>query len=80
MPKIAVLDMAGKEVGTAELPESIFGIEPNMSVMHDVVVNHLANMRQGTQRIHLRSVVVSYLHRNRAATNTFLIKRLDVWH
>ena len=57
MPKIAVLDMAGKEVGTAELPESIFGIEPNMSVMHDVVVNHLANMRQGTQSALTRSEV-----------------------
>lgn len=57
MPKIAVLDMAGKEVGTAELPESIFGIEPNMSVMHDVVVNHLANLRQGTQSALTRSEV-----------------------
>ena len=57
MPKIAVLDMAGKEVGTVELPESIFGIEPNMSVMHDVVVNHLANMRQGTQSALTRSEV-----------------------
>ena len=57
MPKIAVLDMAGKEVGTAELPESIFGIEPNMSVMHDVVVNHLANMRQGPQSALTRSEV-----------------------
>ena len=57
MPKIAVLDMAGKEVGTVNLPESIFGIEPNMSVMHDVVVNHLANMRQGTQSALTRSEV-----------------------
>ena len=57
MPKIAVLDMAGKEVGTAELPKSIFGIEPNMSVMHDVVVNHLANLRQGTQSALTRSEV-----------------------
>lgn len=57
MPKIAVLDIAGKEVGTVELPESIFGIEPNMSVMHDVVVNHLANMRQGTQSALTRSEV-----------------------
>lgn len=57
MPKIAVLGMAGKEVGTAELPESIFGIEPNMSVMHDVVVNHLANLRQGTQSALTRSEV-----------------------
>lgn len=57
MPKIAVFDMAGKEVGTTELPESIFEIEPNISVMHDVVVNHLANMRQGTQSALTRSEV-----------------------
>ena len=49
MPNIAVFDMAGKEVGAVELSDSIFGIEPNVSVMHDVVVNHLANKRQGTQ-------------------------------
>ncbi len=57
MPKIAVLDMAGKEVGTVDLPESIFGVEPNMAVMHDVVVNHLANKRQGTQSALTRAEV-----------------------
>lgn len=57
MPNIAVFDMAGKEVGTVELSDSIFGIEPNVSVMHDVVVNHLANKRQGTQSALTRSEV-----------------------
>ena len=49
MPKVAVLDMKGNKVGDVELLDSIFAIEPNMAVMHDVVVNHLANKRQGTQ-------------------------------
>ena len=44
-----VYDMTGKHVGEVELSEGIFGIEPNVSVMHDVVKNHLANCRQGTQ-------------------------------
>lgn len=57
MPKVAVLDMTGKEVGTVELSDSIFGIEPNVSVMHDVVVNHLANKRQGTQSALTRAEV-----------------------
>ena len=56
MPKIAVVDMEGKEVGTVDLSESVFGIEPNMAVMKDVVVNHLANLRQGTQSALTRSV------------------------
>lgn len=57
MPKIAVVDMEGKEVGTVDLSDSIFGIEPNMAVMKDVVVNHLANLRQGTQSALTRSEV-----------------------
>ena len=57
MPKVAVLDITGKEVGIVELPEMIFGIEPNSAVMHDVVVNHLANRRQGTQSALTRSEV-----------------------
>jgi len=57
MPKVAVLDMTGKEVGNVELSDAIFPIEPNMAVMHDVVVNHLANMRQGTQSALTRSEV-----------------------
>lgn len=57
MPKVAVLDMTGKEVGSVELSDAIFAIEPNISVMHDVVVNHLANVRQGTQSALTRSEV-----------------------
>jgi len=41
--------MAGEKVGEIELSETIFGIEPNASVLHDSVKNHLANCRQGTQ-------------------------------
>ena len=44
-----VFDMAGKQVGEIELSDAIFGIEPNEAVVHDVVKNHLANCRQGTQ-------------------------------
>ena len=49
MSAIKVLNMAGAEVGTVELNDSIFGIEPNTAVVHEVVKNHLANCRQGTQ-------------------------------
>ena len=46
---VKVLNMAGSEVGEVELNASIFGITPNMHVVHEVVKNHLANCRQGTQ-------------------------------
>ena len=49
--------MTGKQVGEVELSEGIFGIEPNVSVMHDVVKNHLANCRQGTQSALTRAEV-----------------------
>ncbi len=49
MSTINVLNMTGEVVGTAELNDSIFGIEPNEAVVHEVVKNHLANCRQGTQ-------------------------------
>ncbi|MCF0138204.1 MAG: 50S ribosomal protein L4 [Oscillospiraceae bacterium] len=49
MPKANVFNMAGEKVGEIELSEAIFGIEPNKSVLHDSVKNHLANCRQGTQ-------------------------------
>ena len=49
MPKINVVDMAGKVVSELELNENVFGIEPNKTAMHSVVVNYLANQRQGTQ-------------------------------
>ena len=57
MPKIAMVDMAGKQVGDIELNEAVFGIEPNTHVMHAVVVNYLANQRQGTQSTLTRSEV-----------------------
>ena len=49
MPKANVFNMAGEEIGEIELSEAIFGIQPNESVLHDSVKNHLANCRQGTQ-------------------------------
>ena len=49
MPKANLYSMAGKQIGEVELSEAIFGIEPNQYVVHDVVKNHLANCRQGTQ-------------------------------
>ena len=49
MPTIKVLNMAGAEVGTVELNDEIFGITPNPVAVHEVVKNHLANCRQGTQ-------------------------------
>ena len=57
MPSIAVLNMQGKEVGQQELSEAVFGIEPNVSVMNDMVKNYLANQRQGTQSALTRSEV-----------------------
>ena len=55
--KTNVLDMTGKVVGEVELSEAVFGIEPNESVVHDVVKNHLANCRQGTQSALTRAEV-----------------------
>ncbi len=49
--------MAGAEVGTVELNDAIFGIEPNEAVVHEVVKNHLANCRQGTQSALTRAEV-----------------------
>lgn len=49
MPKANLFNMAGEKIGEIELSEAIFGIEPNKSVLHDSVKNHLANCRQGTQ-------------------------------
>ena len=49
MATMKVLNMAGAEVGTVELNDSIFGIEPNKAVVHEVVKTPLANVRQGTQ-------------------------------
>ncbi|MBE6984833.1 MAG: 50S ribosomal protein L4 [Ruminococcaceae bacterium] len=55
--KTNVYDMNGKQVGEVELSEAVFGIEPNESVVHDVVKNHLANCRQGTQSALTRAEV-----------------------
>ena len=57
MSTIKVLNMAGAEVGTVELNDAIFGIEPNAVVVHEVVKNHLANCRQGTQSALTRAEV-----------------------
>lgn len=57
MPNIAVLDMAGKNVGEITLSDAIFGITPNAVVMHMAVVNYLANQRQGTQSTLTRTEV-----------------------
>ena len=54
---VKVLNMAGNQVGEVELNASIFGIEPNMHVVHEVVKNHLANCRQGTQSALTRAEV-----------------------
>ena len=57
MPTVAVLNMAGKEVEKIELAEGVFGIEPNVSVMNDMVKAYLANQRQGTQSTLTRTEV-----------------------
>ena len=49
MPTVAVFDMTGKKTGEMELNAAVFGIEPNMTVVHAAVKNYLANQRQGTQ-------------------------------
>ena len=57
MPKVDLLNIEGKKVGDIELTESIFGVEVNTDVMHEVVVNYLANQRQGTGSTKTRSEV-----------------------
>ena len=57
MSSVKILNMAGAEVGTVELSDEIFGIEPNPVVVHEVVKNHLANCRQGTQSALTRAEV-----------------------
>lgn len=49
MPTAKLFNMAGDQVGEVALSEAVFGVEPNESVLHDSVKNHLANCRQGTQ-------------------------------
>ncbi|MEG0615027.1 MAG: 50S ribosomal protein L4 [Oscillospiraceae bacterium] len=57
MPKISVFDMTGSQVSETELSDAIFGITPNEVVMHAMVVNYLANQRQGTQSTLTRTEV-----------------------
>ena len=57
MPKIDVYDLKGKKVSDVELAEAIFGIEPNEAIVHSVLVNYLANQRQGTQSTKTRAEV-----------------------
>ena len=57
MPKIDVYSIEGKKVKEIELNEAVFGIEPNEAVVHSVLVNYLANQRQGTQNTKTRSEV-----------------------
>ena len=57
MPKVALYNMEGSQIGDIELNESIFGCEVNTSALHEVVKNYLANQRQGTQSTKTRSEV-----------------------
>ena len=57
MPSIDVYDIKGKKVSKVDLKEEIFGIEPNEAVVHSVLVNYLANQRQGTQSTKTRAEV-----------------------
>jgi large subunit ribosomal protein L4 len=57
MAKLTMLNMAGAEAGVIELRDDIFGIEPNANAVHAVVVNYLANQRQGTQSAKTRGDV-----------------------
>ena len=57
MPSINVVDVKGKKVSTIELADSVFAVEPNEAVMHQMVVSYLANQRQGTQSALTRSEV-----------------------
>ncbi len=57
MATVTTFDMTGKQTGTMELSDAVFGIEPNATVLHSAVVNYLANQRQGTQSTLTRSEV-----------------------
>ena len=57
MPKVDVYNMQGKKVSDVELNEAVFGIEPNETIVHSVLVNYLANQRQGTQSTKTRAEV-----------------------
>ena len=57
MATVSTFDMTGKQTGTMELADAIFGITPNATVLHSAVVNYLANQRQGTQSTLTRAEV-----------------------
>lgn len=57
MPKVSVFDMTGAQVSETELSDKVFGIKPNEAVMHAMVINYLANQRQGTQSTLTRTEV-----------------------
>ena len=57
MPKVDVYDIKGKKVSDIELADSVFGIEPKENIVHAVIVNYLANQRQGTQSTKTRAEV-----------------------
>ena len=57
MPKVDVYDINGKKVSDVELNEKVFGIEPNEIIVHEVLLNYLANQRQGTQSTKTRAEV-----------------------
>ena len=57
MPKVDVYDIKGKKVSDIQLADSVFGIEPNENIVHEVLVNYLANQRQGTQSTKTRAEV-----------------------
>ena len=57
MPKVDVYDIKGKKVSDIELADNVFGIEPNENIVHSVLVNYLANQRQGTQSTKTRAEV-----------------------
>ncbi len=57
VPKLDVINVSGQKVSEIELNDNVFGIEPNIPVMHEVVKNYLANQRQGTQSAKTRAEV-----------------------
>jgi large subunit ribosomal protein L4 len=57
MPKVALYNVSGAQVGEVELSESVFGIEPNTHVLHEAVVMQQASLRQGTHKVKTRAEV-----------------------
>jgi len=57
MPKVAVYNMEGKQVGEIELNDAVFGVKVNQDLMHKAVLSHLANRRQGTASVKTRGLV-----------------------